>query len=580
MRRLLTCLLAFWGILAAQPGNRLQFVPGQILVQERVGADPQVVSQALARVGGLTGHIPVTRHHVLQVQDRQIDSAIAFLQRTGLFSVVERDGVAYPVGKPNDPDFPSQWYLTTIQAPTAWNTTTGSASQPIALIDSGVDSTHPDFTGRLVPGWNFVLNNSNTSDDYGHGTAVAGTIGAATNNGMGIAGVTWNNPIMPLVVLDSTGYASYSNMASAITYAVQHGARIINISLGGTTSSSTLQSAVNYAWSNGAVVFAAAGNSSSSAPMYPAACNYVVSVSATNPDDSFASFSEYGSWIDLSAPGSNILTTTEGGGYGYWYGTSFASPIAAGVGALALAMQPGLTASALVSLLEQNSDDLGTPGFDDYFGYGRVNAAKAIAAAAAAPPPPKPAPPSVTISSPASGSTVSGTVYITGSASSSAAISMVALYCSGNLVSTTSSASFSLPWNASGASSGSHTLTVTATDTSNNTGSASVAVNVPQPATKDTTPPTVQITTPVNGAFISTSPNTNIAVSASDNVAVAQVSIYIDGVQLYSGTKAPYSVQWNTRKVAAGTHTISATAWDTSGNSASTDIRVTVRSNR
>ena len=145
----------------------------------------------------------------------------------------------------------------------------------------------------------------------------------------------------------------------------------MNVSIGGTTSSSTLQNAVNYAWGKGTVVFAAAGNNSSSAPVYPAACTYVVSVAATDQNNALASFSNYGSWIDLSAPGLNILTTTLGGGYGYWYGTSFSSPIAASVGALVLAVRPSLSASGLVTLLEQNADNIGSSSI---FGYGLVDA--------------------------------------------------------------------------------------------------------------------------------------------------------------------------------------------------------------
>src|SRR5205085_11926954 len=147
----------------------------------------------------------------------------------------------------------------------------------------------------------------------------------------------------------------YSDIASAITYAADHGVRIINASMAGSTASSTLQSAVDYAWSKGTVLFASAGNNSSSAPMYPAACNNVLAISATEPTDTLASFSNYGSWIKLSAPGDNILTTNDGGGYGAWWGTSFSSPIAAAVGALALSANPSLTASQLVTLLEQNS---------------------------------------------------------------------------------------------------------------------------------------------------------------------------------------------------------------------------------
>jgi subtilisin family serine protease len=294
------------------------------------------------------------------------------LLQTGLFSVAERDGRAYASSTPNDPSFFSQWHLTTINALTAWITTTGSV-QPIAVIDSGVDLAHPDLAGRVTAGWNFVLGNSNTEDDLGHGTATAGTLGAVTNNGTGVAGVTWNNPIMPLVVLDSTGWAAYSNIASAITYAADHGARIVNISIAGTSSSSTLQNAVNYAWNKGTVVFAAAGNSGSSTPMYPAGCTNVVSVAATDQSNALAGFSNYGPWIDLAAPGVSVLTTSFGGGYGYWSGTSFAAPIAAGVGGLVLAVKPSLSASGLVTLLEQNTDYIGSSSI---FGYGLVDAAK------------------------------------------------------------------------------------------------------------------------------------------------------------------------------------------------------------
>ena len=131
---------------------------------------------------------------------------------------------------------------------------------------------------------------------------------------------------MPLVVLDASDYASYSNVANAIIYAADHGVRIINVSISGSSSSSLLQSAIDYAWNKGALVFAAAGNNSSSALTYPAACNHAIAVSSTESNDTFSGFSNYGSWITLSAPGNNILTTNRGGGYGQWQGTSFASP--------------------------------------------------------------------------------------------------------------------------------------------------------------------------------------------------------------------------------------------------------------
>src|SRR6202040_394826 len=137
----------------------------------------------------------------------------------------------------------------------------------------------------------------------GHGTAVSGAAAAATDNFIGVAGVSWANPILPLAGLDSSDYALYSDIASAITYAADHGARIASISIGGSTASSTLQSAVDYAWNKGTVIFAAAMTNSNSTPNYPAACNNVVAISATEPSDTLASFSNYGNWIDLSAPG-------------------------------------------------------------------------------------------------------------------------------------------------------------------------------------------------------------------------------------------------------------------------------------
>ncbi|HCC58276.1 MAG TPA: alkaline serine protease, partial [Solibacterales bacterium] len=307
-----------------------EFVPGRLLVQAARNTDARSLQKALA-AHGLAAHHAIAPLGVTVVEgsERTLDAVAAALLKSGQFTFVERDGVAHGGGVPNDPDFSSQWHLATVQAANAWNVTSGSAGVTIAMIDSGVDGTHPDLATKLVPGWSFLTGTSNTSDVQGHGTATAGTAAAATNNGIGGAGLAANNMIMPLVVLNSSDYASYSDVASAITYAADHGVRIINISIGGSSSSSTLQSAVDYAWNKGAVIFASAMNNSTSTPYYPAACNNVVAVSSTESNDTFSSFSNYGSWITLSAPGNNIFTTDNGGGYGTWWGTSFSSPIAA-----------------------------------------------------------------------------------------------------------------------------------------------------------------------------------------------------------------------------------------------------------
>jgi thermitase len=556
--------------LAQKPNDH---VSGRLVVQHRIGANSNAINQALGANGArVVNQIPQLRVLVLQVAEPAADQVAAALERSGQFTFVEKDFIARTTAiTPNDPYFVSQWHLATIHAPDAWAITTGAPTTVVGVIDSGADTTHPDLAPRLVSGWNFLTGTSTIVDYAGHGTATAGTIGAATNNGTGVAGVSWGDPIMPLVVVDSTGSASYSNVASAISYAADHGVRIVNISLAGSSPSSTMQSAVNYAWNKGTVVFASAGNYSTSTPYYPAACDNVVAVSATEPNDTLSSYSNFGSWIDLAAPGSGILTTNSGGSYGSWSGTSFSSPIAAGVAALVLSEHPSLTAAGLVSLLEQNSDDLGTPGFDTSFGYGRVNAYKAVLAAQSVPAGDT-IPPTVTISSPGNGATVAGTIQVQGTATDNVGVTSIQFLVDGTQVSSASTSPFAFAWSSAGVANGSHTLTVQASDAAGNVGSSVITVSVNNVIVVDTTPPTVAITKPSNGAIVSG--NISIGVSATDNVGVTQVSIYIDGTLKYTGTAAPYSYTWNTRKATSGTHTIMARAWDAAGNSASASITV------
>jgi thermitase len=567
---LLTMLTPLW---AQRPNT--DHVTNRLLVQRRNGATATAINQVLTANGLVViGRITQIGVMVVQVPEQAADRVAAALERSGQFTFVERDFLARSnATTPNDPYFGSQWHLPKIQAPSAWDITTGLSSVTIGVIDSGAQPDHPDLSTKLLSGWNFITGNNSTSDTIGHGTATSGTAAAATNNSNGVAGIAWSNPVMPLVVVDSTGYASYSNIASAITYAADHGIRIMNISIAGSSASSTLQSAVDYAWNKGSVVVAAAGNSSTSTPYYPAACQNVVSVSATDSNDTLAGFSNYGSWIDLAAPGVSITTLNTGSGYASWSGTSFAAPIVAGTAALVLSVKPSLSASSLVGLLEQNADNIGS---STYFGYGRVNAYKAVLAAQGAVSVP---PPVVSITNPLNTATVAGSISVQGSATSSLSISGVQFLVDGQQISTTTVVPFSFPWNSSTFANGTHVLTVNATDSSGNVGTASNNVNVNNVAVTDTTAPAVAITQPLSGASISsvtsTSGQLQIAVAASDNVAVSQVSIYIDGALKCTDTAAPYSCSWNTKKVGSGTHTITAKAWDTSGNTSSASIAVT-----
>jgi thermitase len=376
--------LAIWAASLAWAADVPAYVPGRLLAAPRLGIDDNLLAYTL-RI-----HAAVVRKHgppmgvsvlVLDVPEEASAAIMESLARTGLFEYVERDRYARTAEIPNDPGFLSEWHLSKIQSPQAWSVTTGSPSVVVAVIDSGVFGTHPDLTANLAPGWNFVKSNSDTSDLLGHGTAVAGTIAAAGNNGIGVAGVTWQSHVMPLVVVDENNLAAYSDIAAAIEYAADRGVRLMNISIGGPAPSSTLQSAVDYAWEKGALIFASAMNNGVSDASYPAACNHVMAVSATDTNDHLASFSNYGNWIAISAPGDSILTTTNGGGYAYWFGTSFASPIVAGVAALSLTVNPSLTNAELLTILETSADQVGRPGYDPSFGWGRVNAFNAVSAA-------------------------------------------------------------------------------------------------------------------------------------------------------------------------------------------------------
>lgn len=364
-------------------------VPGRLIVQHRGPTTDVNAQRAFTAQGAkVHGRLDALGATIIDVAPGSEESVRQTLARNPLFRSVEYDYYAHAGATPNDQYYGTQWYLAKIQASSAWNIGTGSGT-PIAVIDSGVDGSHPDLASRLMAGWNFVSGSSNTADTSGHGTAVTGVIGAIANNGIGVAGITWQNPILPLVAVDSSGSAAYSNIAAAIQYAADHGARVINISLGGSEASSVLQSAVTYAWNKGAIVVAAAMNNSSTTPMYPAACTNAIAVAATDENDNLASFSDYGSWITLAAPGTDMMTTTFDGGYGEWYGTSLATPVVSAVAALALGANPSLSAPQLVALLEQNADNIGS---SSVFGYGRVNAYRVLQAAIGSAPAPTPAP--------------------------------------------------------------------------------------------------------------------------------------------------------------------------------------------
>lgn len=284
-------------------------------------------------------------------------------------------------GTPDDPLFDKQWALAKIEAESAWKVATGR-NVTIAVIDSGVDLDHPELALRVVEGYDFVNDDAEADDDYGHGTLVAGVAAAAANNGAGIAGLAWNSRIMPVKVLDEQGQGVSSNLTCALYWAADRGADIINISIISFGPSFGMQSAIDYAANEGAMIFSAAGNlfEEGNPVTYPAAHHNVIAVAATDKDDAHAWFSSAGAFVDIAAPGVGIYSpfppTHEE--YRSVYGTSLATPHGAGLAALVLSAVPSLTSEEVETVIQQSAVDLGDTGKDDKFGHGRIDASAAI----------------------------------------------------------------------------------------------------------------------------------------------------------------------------------------------------------
>ena len=291
----------------------------------------------------------------------------------------EPDGIVSASMASNDPGFPSQWGMSKIGAPMAWDTARGS-SVKVAVVDSGVDLDHPDLVGRLDTDndYDFVNSDSTAQDDQGHGTHVAGIIGATLNNGLGVAGVANQCTILPVKVLGAGNWGWSSDVADGIRWAADNGAEVINLSLGSASDDSVQDAAVQYAVSRDCVVVASAGNDASYGVLYPAADDNVVGVGSTTTSDTLSDFSNYGPEVDIAAPGSAVYSTTYDGGYGNKTGTSMAAPHVAGVVALIRSKNPTWTRSQVESQLFSTALDLGSAGRDDYFGHGRVRAATAV----------------------------------------------------------------------------------------------------------------------------------------------------------------------------------------------------------
>ncbi len=363
-----------------------QCVDGEVIVKFKNTVSDTAAESTLDAAGGeVKQELPVDDLLVSDVPEGEtVEDFIDTLETQPSVEYVQPNFAYALEAAVNDPGASSQWHLNKIGAYSAWDITMGISGIRVAVLDTGIDLDHPDLAGQIDAQTDVVDNDGSADDDDGHGTHVAGIIAAKANNGVGVAGIA---PGVRLVVVDVFGpeYAYTTDIIKGLNYATSQGADVINMSFGSYESDSAFEAAVNQAAAAGAVCVAAAGNEGTTAYCCPSDYDACVSVIATTSDDLKASWSNYGSLKDISAPGNVITSTYLNGQYASMNGTSMASPVIAGVVALVRSANPGLSAAEVKNILYSTTADLGASGRDDSFGYGRVDAYAAVTAAAGVP---------------------------------------------------------------------------------------------------------------------------------------------------------------------------------------------------
>jgi len=404
---LLLSLTALASPVSADDGKAGNTSPERLLIKFKPGTYANAMVAVHNKAGGKFQYIiPAIGVQVVTVPHGQGAAKLATYRMQKEVSYAEADALAREVDVPNDPYLGSQWGLTTVDAPDAWQITHGKNDITIAILDTGIDTSHPDLATKVLTSIDTTGSLTSSNDIRGHGTHVAGIASACTDNGIGVAGLGYNSSLMNVKVLADDGYGDYSWVAEGIVWAAEHGANVINLSLGGSSPSSTLEDAVNYAWSKGVVIVAAAGNNGSTSPFYPAYYTNVVSVAATyisytDNVEAIVSWSNRGDWVDVAAPGVNIYSTLVNNGYGYKSGTSMASPYVAGLAALLFSVVSDNNGDGILNdevkwRIESTCDNVN--GYDNLgkpatVVHGRINAYQAVADLSPTPAPtPTPSP--------------------------------------------------------------------------------------------------------------------------------------------------------------------------------------------
>lgn len=391
--------------------DAINYVPGEIIVKFSQLPEQEILTEVEGLLGSISvqwkapHHAPHTKgkpndphplsFYRLMLVDPNLDVVIISEQISALAGIdyAATNNKPEPTYVPNDPMFNDQWAHQKISSEGAWDISTGSNDIIVGVIDTGILIDHEDIQANLwvnddppngvdddhngfiddTYGWNFVNNNNDIADVWGHGTQVSGIVAGRIDNGLGVAGIG-NMTVMTSKWWHFSG--SDFSAAESIYYAIDNGAHVLNLSLGCQCLLPMVEAAVNAAHAAGLVVVASAGNAGTSQPGYPAAYPNVMAVSAITINDQIAGFSNWGSHLDVGAPSPGILTPSNSGPSNYtpsFGGTSAASPHVAGLAGLVLSVDPSLTNVEVRALINDNADDLGDEGFDELFGNGRIN---------------------------------------------------------------------------------------------------------------------------------------------------------------------------------------------------------------
>jgi len=551
-------------VLALQP-----FSARELLVQPFPGVEEDELEAVYTEnSANPLAQIPELGLTVLEVAEGDLQRTAGALMASGLIEGIHKNYIFEPSRVPNDPNFMLQPHLPLIRGPEAWDVSTGSDQIIIAIVDTGVDADHPDLTAKLLAGWNVYDENGNSDDVQGHGTLVAGTAAALSDNSSGVSGVAWDCPILPVRAGDREGRSTSRHIAAGILWAVGHRARVINVSFAPLWSDRIVQSAAEHAFLRGAVVVISAGNGGTT--VTAEGYREALFVGAVDDQSQIAAFSDRGPFVDLVAPGVGIFTTDMGGGYRSADGTSFAAPIVTGVVALSWSTNPDLRPVTIVDALLAGVRKLSEGEAGASFGRGEVDAFAAVRQAASTPFMADMTAPTLQISRPREGESLSGKYAASVTATDASGVSEVTLAVDGVSFASDAVSPYRFLIDAAQLSSGSHEFAFTAHDAAGNaspTRTVNVTVSGSVGGASTATATGITFTSPAAGAMVTGSVTIRATVTDADGLST--IEWFVDGesvlVSRLSGTRSGVSYFWRTSGQESGSHAIAVVVTDTTG---------------